>query len=289
METNKLLHFITVHDTQNMRKASELLHISHSALSKSLRTLEVELGVQLFEQYGRGIISTEFANELYKRAKIILQEVNSLNQLQEKLNLKSLKISTFEVFSTYFLNMLEDDILDFEIEFQENLQGSIEESVSKGYADIGITYEPVPYQDIDFLKIGKIAINPFVLVGHFNNLETLKIPFVAPLRPINGAPSGVRGLDGWPDHQFKRNIKYHVDLLESAMALTRKGKCAIFLPDFIVNIHNKIVSKNYRLTKRKYPTGMKTVNKDIYIVKRKDSLETSEIKKVAKYLRKICL
>ena len=107
METNKLLHFITVHETQNLRQAAELLNMSHGALSKSLKTLELELGYKLFLPKGRGIISTKKAESTYLKAKSILQDVTSLSQADSSEEKQLIRIATFEVFSTYFLCLLQ--------------------------------------------------------------------------------------------------------------------------------------------------------------------------------------
>lgn len=56
MELNQLKQFKTIAESKTMREASELLHISQPALSFSLKKLEEELGVQLFERKKNRII-----------------------------------------------------------------------------------------------------------------------------------------------------------------------------------------------------------------------------------------
>lgn len=287
METNKLLHFVTTYETQNLRQASEVLGMSHSALSKSLKTLEEEIGYRLFVPVGRGITHTERAKEIYQKAKSILTSVSELSEAVPANTLKKIKIATFEVFSTYFLQCLAEKVESHHIEMHENLQGDLEKSVSNGTCDFGITYEPIPFQGIEFLKITEIKMYPYVRSKSFVNVSTLEIPFAAPLKPVDGAPSGVKGLDGWPEHKFPRISKYQVDMMESAIELARQGRCAAFLPEFVVSLHNNIVQKKYMLEKRSFPTGMKTVKRVVYLVKRKNQEESSEMKKVCAALRSI--
>ena len=66
METNRLKQFCTVKETGNLRKAANLLGISHSGLSKSMKALEEELGFPLFQSNGRGIVVTDEGLKLYE-------------------------------------------------------------------------------------------------------------------------------------------------------------------------------------------------------------------------------
>lgn len=55
MDLNSLLYFVTVAKFENMSRASEQLHLSQPALSKSIALLEDNLGVELFDRNGRSI------------------------------------------------------------------------------------------------------------------------------------------------------------------------------------------------------------------------------------------
>ena len=55
MTLNQLRYFQAVARLQNFRAAAEELYISQPSLSRSIDSLEDELGVVLFERAGRGI------------------------------------------------------------------------------------------------------------------------------------------------------------------------------------------------------------------------------------------
>jgi DNA-binding transcriptional LysR family regulator len=287
METNRLRQFCTIYETVSLRQSAEIMGMTHGALSKSIKVLEEELGRKLFMPAGRGIIPTKDAEKIYFQAKKIIKEIDKLTLKENDTDENVFKIGSFEVFTTYFLSLLNEDLAGIHLELHELLQGSLEIAVRDGIVDIGVTYEPIPTSGVDFLAIKKIRMSPYVRHNFFNNIKISEIPFAAPLQPIMGAPTGVKGLDGWPDHEFPRNIKYKVDMMESAIELCRQGHCAIFIPDFIALLHNEIVKEKFSLSKLPYPKKMKIVERTIYIVKRKNAEESAQMKKIARFLRSL--
>src|SRR5689334_693560 len=84
METNRLKQFCLIVETGSLVKASQLLHITHSALSKSMKFLQNEIGVSLFCSVGRGIVPTEEGLLIYKRAKDFIEQENHLFKLDKQ-------------------------------------------------------------------------------------------------------------------------------------------------------------------------------------------------------------
>ena len=65
----QLKYAITIANVSSMRQAADKLFISQPALSSSIRELEEELGIHIFERTSRGIIVTEEGKEFLEYAK----------------------------------------------------------------------------------------------------------------------------------------------------------------------------------------------------------------------------
>jgi DNA-binding transcriptional LysR family regulator len=80
---NELSYFITVAQTSSFVKAGQLLGISSSALSHSMRKLETRLNLRLFNRNTRSVSLTEAGEQLYQKIsplfESINQEVNALS------------------------------------------------------------------------------------------------------------------------------------------------------------------------------------------------------------------
>src|SRR4051812_4668017 len=105
METNRLRQLRVIGETGSMRRAAELLSTSHGALSKSMRTLEREVGAPLLLREGRRLVFTESGTAVLKRAAFALEEIDRLMAAAKSppSSGEVLRIATFELFSTYFV------------------------------------------------------------------------------------------------------------------------------------------------------------------------------------------
>ena len=110
------------------------------------------------------------------------------------------------------------------------------------------------------------------------------LPFVVPISRIAGAPTRVRGLDGWPDDRIPRRIHYRVTLMETALSLVRQGLAAADLPRFIVGLHNAQMSKRGKLVEI---ASRKLIaeKQPVYAVRRQEREEDRDFRLICKALR----
>ena len=103
---NKLRYLLAVAETQNLRQAAQLLGVSPPALSKALKSLEEEFAFPILISHGRGIVLSDQAKVLADRSVEVIRLVDGLKDKTPKQQALVLKLSTFEVFSTYFLRTI---------------------------------------------------------------------------------------------------------------------------------------------------------------------------------------
>ena len=77
MELRHLRYFVTLAEEENFHRAAERLRISQSPLSRQMRALQDEIGVQLLEPVGRGVQLTDAGRHFAVRARKILEGASS--------------------------------------------------------------------------------------------------------------------------------------------------------------------------------------------------------------------
>ena len=80
MELRQLRHFVAVVETGNLSRAARRVSISQPALTRSIKNLEVMLGVELLERKPRGVTATEAGVALFHHAQVVLNACNRLTR-----------------------------------------------------------------------------------------------------------------------------------------------------------------------------------------------------------------
>lgn len=287
METRRLQQFRVVQQTSNLREAAGLLHITHAGLAKSLRVLEQELGVELLTRDGRNIKVTPAGKKLLKEMEACLEAEDRLLQAARGLDTVArhrLRVGTFEVFSTYLAPELASALpAGTELMLRELIPGELEEALLAEEVDMGISYLAVPKNGLDHWEVKKVKISVFTAKA-LASLKFAELPFVIPVSQVEGTPSKVRGLDGWPDDRIPRQVRFRVTLMETAMALTRAGLAAAYLPHFVVERHNRLVRAELQLQELASPLKG-AVPQPVFAIKRKTDGEGTSWKALCRVLR----
>ena len=69
MTTTQLKYVVAISTSSSMREASGKLFVSQPALSATIRDLEEEIGIRIFDRTNKGIKVTEEGNEFISYAK----------------------------------------------------------------------------------------------------------------------------------------------------------------------------------------------------------------------------
>ena len=81
MNHRQLAYFLEIYNCKSIKKASKRLMITHQGLSKTIKSLESELGVTLFTYSNMQMLPTMYAKELFPHA---VRIINEYHQIEEK-------------------------------------------------------------------------------------------------------------------------------------------------------------------------------------------------------------
>ena len=80
MELQQLRYFVAVAETEHVARAAERLHISQSPLSRQIRQLEEDLGLQLFERIKQRVRLTPAGRAFLDEARDLLAQASRLEE-----------------------------------------------------------------------------------------------------------------------------------------------------------------------------------------------------------------
>ena len=159
----------------NLSSAAEMLHTSQPGISKQIRDLEDELGVDIFVRHGKRVVAvTEPGKAILEIAQRMLKDMENLKQVGEQFTAEdtgSLTIATTHTQARYALPQVIQRFKKRYPEVQLSLrQGSptqISEMVTSGESDIAIATEAIEsYKDLVMLPCYKWNRCILVQPGH---------------------------------------------------------------------------------------------------------------------------
>tara|TARA_Y100000590_G_scaffold396704_1_gene477624 strand:+ start:574 stop:1464 length:891 start_codon:yes stop_codon:yes gene_type:complete len=251
MDWDKLKIFHAVAESGSFTKASTVLNLSQSAISRQIQSLENELKIHLFERHARGLVLTDNGEYLYKTAHEVISKLKdveaTLNDEKDKLHGK-LTVTTVVSFGTTWLTPRIKEFMSLHPEIEiELIFDDKELDLSTRQADIGI-FMRRPKQ-LNYIQKKLIDLHYHIYgstkylekYGHPKNVRDLdKHKFITYGR---GAPSPVFNPDwalklGSKDSK-KRKPVMKVNSVYGLLLAVQSGVGLAALPDYItVNVSN---------------------------------------------------
>ena len=245
MDWDKLKIFHAVAEAGNFTKATYILNLSQSAISRQIQSLEHELKTQLFERHARGLSLTENGEYLFKTAREVISKLKDVEStLMDKKNKLSgkLTVTTVVSFGTTWLTPRIQEFMKLNPEIEiELIFDDKELDLSTRQADIGIWMRR-PKQ-LNYVQKKLIDINYHIYgstkyleqIGHPKTLQELnKHNFISYGK---GAPSPVFNPDwalklGVKDNK-KRKPVMKVNSIYGLLLAVQSGVGLAALPDYI--------------------------------------------------------
>ncbi len=146
-----LQFFLSVQNSLSFSKAAEELYVSQSTLSKNIRSLEEELGVELFERTTRKVRLTKAGGELVPFARQMVdtyKEMNGVLKQYRKTEKNVIRLVTFPVMHLYGLSTL---LAEYQKQ-HPNIRLIISE------ADMNLTMKKLILNDVDIALVRDVGL-----------------------------------------------------------------------------------------------------------------------------------
>jgi len=253
MDWDKLKIFHAVAEAGNFTKATYVLNLSQSAISRQIQSLEQELQSKLFERHARGLSLTENGEYLFKTAHEVISKLKDVEStLVDKKNKPSgkLTVTTVVSFGTTWLTPRIQEFMKLNPEIEiELIFDDKELDLSTRQADIGIWMRR-PKQ-LNYIQKKLIDINYHIYGsakyleqnGHPKNVNDLnKHKFISYGR---GAPSPVFNPDwalklGMKDNKKRKPIM-KVNSVYGLLLAVQSGVGLAALPAYISSLVPNII------------------------------------------------
>ncbi|WP_321500744.1 LysR substrate-binding domain-containing protein [Breoghania sp.] len=168
MTFEQLSIFVAVAEREHLTRAAEALHLTPSAVSSAVRTLEGYYGVALFDRVGRGIVLNENGRVFLDEAKAVLARADEAQHVLAELGglrRGRLAIAASQTIACYWLPApmvrFHERFPGIELALSIGNTATVAEAVAAGEADIGFVEGVV---DVPALKLRKITEDALIVV-----------------------------------------------------------------------------------------------------------------------------
>ena len=151
MDLRQLRYFVAIAETGNVREAAERVRVAQSALSRHVRSLEDELGVQLLDRHARGVSLTGAGKRLNQRAIDLLRQVDEMRAeiiAEGELPAGSVSVGTSPAASRLLYGRLAErvgaDMPRVVLDLVEGAAHSLLEGLDAARLDLAILVNPEP-------------------------------------------------------------------------------------------------------------------------------------------------
>ncbi len=160
MTLTELKYIVAVAETRHFGKAAERCFVSQPSLSASVKNLEEELGVQLFERGKRGVFVTEAGEQIVTQARRALEEADRVKSVarQGRDPLKgALRLGIIHTVAPYLLpdlvGALRRAAPDMPLDVEENTTATIDRMLRAGELDAIILALPYEAPGIETIPL----------------------------------------------------------------------------------------------------------------------------------------
>ena len=245
MELRHMRYFVTVAEELNISRASARLRISQPAVSRQLRDLEAELGVDLFRREKTGLKLTPAGETFLAHARDLLRRSTDAMKQMEAFGKRAKETLTVGYIAPVLTSMLtpalrrfSQQYADVEVVLRELSPGEQMKELREGRMDLALIGNPRPGIEHEF-AVTVLGHIPFQAVLPDNHLLALRKRIrLAELREEEFIGFAEKMFPGRNDAictacqaaGFTPRFRYHVESLTALLATVGFGKGVTLAP-----------------------------------------------------------
>jgi LysR family nitrogen assimilation transcriptional regulator len=252
MEMKQLKYFLAVADLGSFSKAAVMLAAAQPVLSRQIRSLEEELGIELLYRNGRGIVLTEAGTAFVARARTILDTARlaaaEIDQMRGDPSGKiviGLPPTAGAVLTVPLIQRFRKELPRVRLKVQEGYSGHVLEWLSTGRIDVAVLYNAPktstlltqPLIEEELLLIGPPTTPAALRAGPVTGKDLAGLPMILPSHP-----HGLRVLleNLLAAHQVELNVEYEIDSFQACLGLVEEGLGYTVLP--YAGVHRQVAA-----------------------------------------------
>jgi LysR family nitrogen assimilation transcriptional regulator len=266
MELDQLKAFLTVAESGTFSRAALRLSTTQPVLSRKVKTLEDELGAELFHRTGRGVVLSEGGKLLEQYARGMLESAASAKLAIQALGASPVGQVTIGMPSSIATVVAVDLVHAFRTAFpnvslkvMEGYSGHVLEWLAAGRLDVAVLYDAPglkgntlptdPLLSDELFLIGSPRDPARIGNGPVRAARLAHIPLVLPSRP-----HGIRILvdEAMGRTGAEANVQLEIDAMHSMLALAESGAGYTVLS--YSSVREPVVAKRLRIWRIVDPT-----------------------------------
>jgi DNA-binding transcriptional LysR family regulator len=237
---NWLPAFRAVAETEHVHAAARRLCVSPSALSRTVRLLEADVGEALFRRVGRTLQLTDAGHELLSATRSAMGRIDAgLEVICGTKWAGTVRIASDSRLATVFLlPALRRLRARYPSIVPHLISASVGDAVvalQRGELDMAVVHEPLPHEGVERVVLCDASHGIYCGVGHpLHDAQRVTLEMIAPHafaapEPGNGAPSA----DNWPA-ELPRRVGLYSAVLDGGIEPCVHGELLVVFPDALV-------------------------------------------------------
>jgi DNA-binding transcriptional LysR family regulator len=197
MDLKSLEAFSMITELGSLTRAADALDVPQSMISRHVSQLERECGARLFRRTGRGVVLTEFGEQLFPRLKALIAEADSIgdaSRTSRGVPVGEVRVgmlpSTVPMLASKLFSLVRERFPRVQLHLSEGTSAQLEEQLREGRLDMALVLREGPVSDVGESVLAQATLqvvgprdDPVLQSGTIELSAIGGLPLIVPSRP----------------------------------------------------------------------------------------------------------